>query len=254
MVSGNDFAGAVLHGRSVVVVACAGSGSSHHLDGTVIAYEAGGPGPSLVLVHGVVGPAARVRRGAPTARAPGHGIRARPSRPRRQRGRPRYAPRCEYEDVAAVVGAVPGPVDLIGHSFGALCALEAARSAAKVRRLVLYEGVPRDGRTISPDGLAERVDALVRARRPRRRSTSSLPGSSTTGLAQLARDHRAASWSASVAAWRCSTASSGSRTVPVRARAPRRHDRADAHAGRRRERPSVRADAEAVAAGLPDAR
>ena len=31
MVSGNDFAGAVLHGRSVVVVACAGSGSSHHL-------------------------------------------------------------------------------------------------------------------------------------------------------------------------------------------------------------------------------
>jgi pimeloyl-ACP methyl ester carboxylesterase len=99
-----------------------------------------------------------------------------------------YAPRREYEDVAAVVAAVAGPVDLIGHSFGALCALEAARAGAEVRRLVLYEGVPRDGRTISPDGLAERVDALVRARRPEAALDVVLAGVEHHGPAQLARD------------------------------------------------------------------
>ena len=120
---------------------------------------------------------------------------------------------------------------------------------------MLYEGVPRDGRTISPDGLAERVDALVRARRPEAaRWTSSLPGSSTTGFAQLARDFigpRAGRrrWRA----WRCSTASPGRERHRF---APERHAEPTAPtlmlAGA--ESPSVCADAEAVAAGLPDAR
>ena len=59
--------------------------------------------------------------------------------------------------------------------------------------------MPRDGRTISPDGLAERVDVLVRARRPEAALDVVLAEIEHHGPAQLARDHRAASWSASVA-------------------------------------------------------
>lgn len=55
---------------------------------------------------------------------------------------PEYAIEREYADVAAVVEAVAdddGPVDLLGHSYGAICSLEATLCTAGVRRLVLYE-------------------------------------------------------------------------------------------------------------------
>ena len=59
-----------------------------------------------------------------------------------------YRPGCEQDDIAAVLEAVSRPVDLIGQSFGALCALEAVRAGAEVRRLVLYEGCrATDGRS-----------------------------------------------------------------------------------------------------------
>jgi pimeloyl-ACP methyl ester carboxylesterase len=168
---------------------------------------------------------------------------------------PRYVPGCEHEDVAAVVVAVPGPVDLIGHSFGALCALEAVRAGAEVGRLVLYEGVPRDGRTISPDGLAERAHALIRARQPEAALDAVLAEVEHHGPAQLARDHRAAGWSSSVAG-----VAVLDRELQVENRyrfAPERY--ADVSAptlvlAGAESTPSVRADAEAVAAGLPDAR
>jgi pimeloyl-ACP methyl ester carboxylesterase len=225
-------------------------------DGTAIAYESGGSGPSLVLVHGALSD----RRHAFGAVRPllepqvtvyaldrrGHGD---------SEDAPEYAPGCEYEDIAAVVAAVPGPVALVGHSFGALCALEAARAGAEISGLVLYEGVPRDGRTISPDGLAERVDELVRARQPEAALDAVLAGVEHHGPAQLARDHRAASWSDAVAG------------VPVLERelqveneyrfVPERYAGVTAPtlvlAGAE-SAPSVRDDADAVAAGLPDAR
>jgi pimeloyl-ACP methyl ester carboxylesterase len=168
---------------------------------------------------------------------------------------PAYAPPWEYEDVAAVLAAVPGEVDLIGHSFGALCALEAARAGAEIRRLVLYEGVPRDGRTISPDGLAERADVLVREGRPEAALDLVLAEVEHHGPAQLARDHRAASWSASTAGvavldrelkvendYRFVLERYVDTTVPTLVLAGAE------------SASSVRADAEAVAAGLPDAR
>jgi pimeloyl-ACP methyl ester carboxylesterase len=225
-------------------------------DGTAIAYEGGGSGPSVVLVHGALSD----RRHAFGAVRPllerwmtvyaldrrGHGD---------SDDAPAYAPGCECEDVAAVVAAVPGPVDLIGHSFGALCALEAARAGAEIRRLVLYEGVPRDGRTISPDGLAARAEALLRDGRPEAALDLVLAEVEHHGPAQLARDHRAATWSASVAgvavldrelavenAYRFAPERYAGVTAPTLVLAG--GDSA----------PSVRADAEAVAAGLPDAR
>ena len=166
-----------------------------------------------------------------------------------------YALRCEHEDVAAVLAAAPGPVDLIGHSFGALCALEAVRAGATVRRLVLYEGVPRDGRTISPDGLAERAEALIRDARPEAALDLVLAEVEHHGPAQLARDHRAPSWSASVAGIevldRELEVENGYRFMPERY--------ADVSAptlvlAGAESAQSVREDAKAVAAGLPDAR
>ena len=50
-----------------------------------------------------------------------------------------YAIEREFDDVAAVVGALGGPVDLFGHSFGGTAALGAAPLAPNLRRLVLYE-------------------------------------------------------------------------------------------------------------------
>lgn len=166
---------------------------------------------------------------------------------------PEYAPRCEYEDVAAVVAAVPGPADLIGHSFGGLCALEAVRAGAEVRRLVLYEGVPRDGRTISPDGLAERAAVLIGEGRPEAALDLVLAEVQHHGPAQLARDHRAASWSESVAG-----VAVLDRELKVENEyrfTPDRYAEVAAPtlvlAGAESV-PSIRADAEAVAAGLPD--
>jgi len=221
----------------------------------VIAFEAGGSGPPVLLVHGAlsdrrhafgaVRPLLERRATVYALDRRGHG---------NSEDTPRYAPGCEYADVAAVAAAVSGPVDLIGHSFGALCALEAVRAGALVRRLVLYEGIPRDGRTISPDGLAERVDALIRAGQPEVALDAVLAEVEHHGPAQLARDHRAASWPASVAG-----VAVLDRELQVENEyrfAPERYTGVTAPtlvlAGSESS-PSVRADAEAVAAGLPEA-
>jgi pimeloyl-ACP methyl ester carboxylesterase len=46
----------------------------------------------------------------------------------------------QFEDVVAVIDAAGGPVDLLGHSYGARCALGAAALVPhKVKHLVLYE-------------------------------------------------------------------------------------------------------------------
>ncbi len=50
-----------------------------------------------------------------------------------------YSLQKEVEDVVAVVAAQPGPVFVLGHSFGAVCAFEAAFHTAKIARLALYE-------------------------------------------------------------------------------------------------------------------
>jgi pimeloyl-ACP methyl ester carboxylesterase len=51
----------------------------------------------------------------------------------------RYDIQGEGEDVAAVVAAVGTDVFLVGHSYGALCSLEAALRTDAIGRMVLYE-------------------------------------------------------------------------------------------------------------------
>lgn len=82
---------------------------------------------------------------------------------RRGRGRSddaeEYAIEQEYEDVAAVVEWAGRPVDIIGHSYGGICAVEAALRGAAIRRLVLYE--PPMGFLQSPPHVVERLEQLL---------------------------------------------------------------------------------------------
>jgi len=110
-------------------------------DGVTISYDRFGTGPALVLVHGSfcdhrtnwqsVAPEfarhftvhALARRGrGETDATEGHSV---------------YD---EAEDVAALVETIAGPVHLLGHSYGALVALEGAvRVPGRIAKLVLYE-------------------------------------------------------------------------------------------------------------------
>ena len=132
-------------------------------DGTPIACEKTGSGPPMVLVHGT---AADHTRWAPIlpALATHFTVYAcdRRGRGASGDGAP-YAMEREFEDVAAVVDGIGGPVDLLGHSYGALCALEAAALARNLRRLVLYEPPIPAGMPITPEGVIDRLQGLLDA-------------------------------------------------------------------------------------------
>ncbi|HEX7599452.1 MAG TPA: alpha/beta hydrolase [Polyangia bacterium] len=108
-------------------------------DGTEIAYEARGHGPPLVMVHG--SSLDHARWGSCVGRLAEHFTLLMVDR--RGRGAsgdaPVYAIQREFEDVAAVVDSVGRPTHLLGHSYGAVCSLEAARLTAGIEKLVLYE-------------------------------------------------------------------------------------------------------------------
>jgi pimeloyl-ACP methyl ester carboxylesterase len=82
---------------------------------------------------------------------------------------PDYELAREYEDVAAVVDAAAeasgAPVDLYGHSHGGIVAFGAATLTSNIGKLVLYEGwpVPDPEVYALPPGLQNRMDALLAA-------------------------------------------------------------------------------------------
>ncbi len=137
-------------------------------DGTEIAvFETGSAAPGtrpLILVHGttadhrtfrVVGPMLARRRRLYVIDRRGRGASG---------DAPAYASEREFEDVAAVAGAVgaecQGPVDLLGHSFGGRCALGASLRTGAIRRVISYEGAPAPaGYAYQPAGLRERLEA-----------------------------------------------------------------------------------------------
>jgi pimeloyl-ACP methyl ester carboxylesterase len=133
-------------------------------DGTPIAYWQSGEGPPLVLVHGT---AADHGRWAPVLPAFEQRFTV-CAVDRRGRGgsgdSDDYAIEREYEDVAAVVDSLGEPANLLGHSYGALCALEAALLSRNVRKLVLYDpGIEVAGEEIYPPEVIERLEALLEA-------------------------------------------------------------------------------------------
>ena len=111
-------------------------------DGTTIAYERSGEGPPLVLVHGMASTHLTWAFVLPELQEH-FTVYAMDRRGRGESGGggADYSIECEFEDVVTLIDTIDRPVDLLGHSYGAILALEAAlRRGGRVRKLVLYEG------------------------------------------------------------------------------------------------------------------
>jgi pimeloyl-ACP methyl ester carboxylesterase len=124
-------------------------------DGTSIAVWRSGEGSPLVLDHGRWAPVLSALEERFTVLA----------MDRRGRGgsgdADDYAIDREYEDVAAVVEWAGDGVDLLGHSHGGVCAIEAALLTDRVRKLVLYEAPM--GFLASPPHVVARLEELLAA-------------------------------------------------------------------------------------------
>jgi pimeloyl-ACP methyl ester carboxylesterase len=132
-------------------------------DGTPIAYWHSGAGAPLLLVHGATGdhltwtpvlPALERHFSVYTMDRRGRGESGDGNT---------YAIEREFEDIAAVVDAIGGAVDVLGSSFGGVCALEAACLTGNVRRMILYEPPMPFGLQDSPTEFSGRMQALLDA-------------------------------------------------------------------------------------------
>lgn len=132
-------------------------------DGTSIAYWQGGEGPPLLLVHGTTCDHTTWTQVQP-ALEPHFSVYVMDRRGRGNSGDAQdYALERESEDIAAVVDAIGGEVNVVGHSYGALCSLGAALLTANIRRLILYEPPMAVGGRNLPPGSGERMQAFVDA-------------------------------------------------------------------------------------------
>lgn len=108
-------------------------------DNTLIAFERTGQGPPLVLVHGTAGSHASWDLVQPFL-SKQFTLIAIDRRGRWGSGDAvEYSIDREFEDIAAVMNSFDEPVNLLGHSYGAIIALEAALQSRNLRRLILYE-------------------------------------------------------------------------------------------------------------------
>jgi pimeloyl-ACP methyl ester carboxylesterase len=125
-------------------------------DGTPIGCWRSGSGPPLLLVHGSTADHTRWRPVLPLLE-PHATVYAVDRRGRGASGdAPVYAVEREFCDLAAVVDDIGSPVDVVAHSFGALCSLGAALHTTGMRRLVLYEPpVLQPVRSAADDRMAE---------------------------------------------------------------------------------------------------
>jgi pimeloyl-ACP methyl ester carboxylesterase len=133
-------------------------------DGTRIAYERSGMGPPLVLIHGTgidhtywtpLIPKLQQYFTVYTVDRRGRG-QSGDTQP--------YAIQREFDDVAAVVDSIPGTVGLLGHSYGALCSLEASLRTTHIHKLALYEPPVYTTVEVSyPADIRDRFDALLKA-------------------------------------------------------------------------------------------
>ena len=129
-------------------------------DGTRIGFSRFGEGPAVVFVHGSLSQGLDWRGVADCMASRftcfmmdrrGHGLSD------VETGS--YSIGREYEDVSAVLSVAGRDASLVGHSFGAICALGAAMRAS-VRRLVLYEPPLPIGGLVAGENLAPYCQAV----------------------------------------------------------------------------------------------
>jgi pimeloyl-ACP methyl ester carboxylesterase len=133
-------------------------------DGTLIAYQKRGTGAPLVLIHGTLGSSRRWPILAELEQQ--FTVYCVDRRGRGESGdAPAYSIEREYEDIAALVDSIGGEVNLLGHSFGGLCVLEAALLTPHIRRLIVYEPspLPVPGTPLYPANFVERLQNLLNA-------------------------------------------------------------------------------------------
>lgn len=132
-------------------------------DGSLISSEIYGTGRPLVIVSGALFASELWRRAVLlVSRDRAVYVLDRRGRGKSQDREP-YSPEREIEDILSVLAALPGPVDLLGHSSGAILALQAAeREPVGLSRLIVYEPPVffAEEDRIAAD-LAERLDALL---------------------------------------------------------------------------------------------
>ena len=130
-------------------------------DGTRIAYQRSGLGPPLILVHGTTADHTRWAPILPVLEQH-FTVYALDRRGRGGSGdAEQYVIEREFEDVAAVIDSIGEPVNLLGHSYGAICSLEAARRTTHLRKLVLYEPPIPTGIEIYSREVVSRIQALL---------------------------------------------------------------------------------------------
>lgn len=124
-------------------------------DGTTIAYYTLGSGPPVLVVPGALSLASDYLLLARTL-AEQFAVHVMERRGRGQSGPQgrEYGMASECEDVAAVL-ADTGATYLVGHSFGGLVALEAARTHPIITRLAVYEPGVSIGGSIDMSWMAE---------------------------------------------------------------------------------------------------
>ena len=137
-------------------------------DGTPIAFWRTGAGPPLLLVHGATADHTTTWRFVLAELERHFTVHVMDRRGRGEsRDTPPYDLQREAEDVTAVVDSIAAvlgrPVSVLGHSYGALCAIEAALLTPNLSRMALYEGVPLSGSDYYAPGILDRLDALLDA-------------------------------------------------------------------------------------------
>jgi pimeloyl-ACP methyl ester carboxylesterase len=132
-------------------------------DGTQIACHVVGRGSPLVLVHGATADHSRWRPILPTLEQR-FTIYALDRRGRGASGdAAEYGLEREVDDVATVIDGIGGPVDLLGHSYGALISLEVAARVTNLHRLALYEPPIPTGTPFVAPSLIERLEQIIAA-------------------------------------------------------------------------------------------
>jgi pimeloyl-ACP methyl ester carboxylesterase len=109
----------------------------------------------------------------------------------------------EFADVAAVIDSIGSPVNVVAHSYGAICALEATRLTKNIRRLVLYEPPIATGTDAQADAALEETIALVEKSLSKEDRAGALAVFYSRNLkmtdAEIAAMHRLPSWPARMA-------------------------------------------------------
>ncbi len=130
-------------------------------DGTTIAYHTKGAGRPVLLVHGTTADHTRWAGVAPQLERRFRVC----TMDRRGRGESGdgadYSLMREAEDIAAFVDAIGEPASIVAHSYGAVCALEAALLTTGIKMMVLYEPPIPTGLPMYPPGVPDRMQKLI---------------------------------------------------------------------------------------------